>query len=142
MVDLHDRYITVSLEQRGALRVRQGQKAKINLDSLREQTFEGQVEAIYSNEGNFFVRIGVSNLAPSILPGMTADVAVVIKEHPDVLLAPVAAIREGTVYVQREGRKPTPLKVKTGLVDGAQVEILDDSLQAGEKLYLPAGTKS
>ena len=142
LVDLHDRYVTVSLEQRGALRVRQGQKAKINLESLRDKTFEGTVEAIYSNNGSFFVRIGVDSLLPSILPGMTADVAIVIQQHDNALLAPVAAITDESVYVQREGGKPTLVKVKTGLVDGSQVEIMDDSLREGEKLFVRAGPKS
>lgn len=142
LVDLEDRYLTVSLEQRGALRVKQGQKAKINLDSMRDKTFEGRVEAVYANEGNFFVRIGVSDLLPSILPGMTADVAIVIAEHRDALLAPVAAYSEGGFFVERGERKPTFVKVKTGLMDGAKVEILGDSLREGERVFVRSGSKS
>ena len=89
--DLSDRYLTVSLEQRGAIKVRQGQKTKISFESLREKTFQGIVESVYSYESNFLVRIGVSELPSQILPGMTADVAIGINEHKDKLIVPVSA---------------------------------------------------
>lgn len=136
LVDLQDRYIVVSLEQQGALRVRNGQKARISFDNMRGEAFNGAVESVYSNGNNFLVRIGVTDLPPQILPGMTADVAIGIDEHPDVLLVPVAAIEEGKVTVKRGRGMLKAVAVKTGIVDGAMAEIVSGDLKEGDRLSL------
>lgn len=137
ITDLQDRYITVSLEQRGALRVKQGQKARISFDSMRDQTFSGVVNSVYSNDSNFLVRIGVQDLPPEILPGMSADVAIGISEHKDALLVPIAALDVGKVYVKREGsRRPAAIDVKTGIVDGAYAEVVSGDIHEGETLVM------
>jgi multidrug efflux pump subunit AcrA (membrane-fusion protein) len=135
IVDLQDRYALVTLEQQAALRVRRGQKARLSFDSLREESYDGQVEAIYSNDNNFFVRIGIAGLPPQILPGMTADVAIGIAEHRDALIVPVAAIDAGKVYVKR-GLGTSAVAVKTGIVDGAMAEIVEGDLREGERLVI------
>lgn len=135
LVDLQDRYALVTLEQQAALRVRRGQKAKLSFDSLREEAYDGLVEAIYSNDNNFFVRIGIAGLPPQILPGMTADVAIGISEHRDALIVPVAAIDAGKVYVRR-GLGTTTIAVKTGIVDGARAEIVEGDLREGERVVI------
>lgn len=135
IVDLQDRYALVTLEQQAALRVRRGQKAKLSFDSLRAESYDGQVEAIYSNDNNFLVRIGIASLPPQILPGMTADVAIGITEKRDALIIPVAAIDAGKVYVKR-GIGTTTVTVKTGIVDGAMAEIVSGELQEGERLVI------
>jgi multidrug efflux pump subunit AcrA (membrane-fusion protein) len=135
IVDLQDRYALVTLEQQAALRVRRGQKARLSFDSMREESYDGLVEAIYSNDNNFFVRIGISGLPPQILPGMTADVAIGISEHRDALIVPVAAIDAGNVYVKR-GLGTTAVAVKTGIVDGAKAEIVSGDLREGERVVI------
>ena len=137
MADLLDRYLIVTLEQRGALRVKQGQTARISFDSLRDASFTGTVESIYSSEGNFLVRIGVKDLPDQILPGMTGDVAIEIAQHPDALLLPVAALDNGLVRVSRGGTRTTPVEVKTGIIDGAFAEILAGDLREGDRVVLP-----
>ncbi len=136
LVDLQDRYLLVTLEQQAALRVRRGQKAKLSFDSMREESYDGLVEAIYSNENNFFVRIGIANLPAQILPGMTADVAIGIAEHRDVFIVPVAAIDSGKVYVKRGLAGTATVVVKTGIVDGAMAEIVSGDLREGERLII------
>ncbi|OGI44346.1 MAG: hypothetical protein A2150_04780 [Candidatus Muproteobacteria bacterium RBG_16_64_11] len=135
LVDLQDRYMLVTLEQQAALRVRGGQKAKLSFDSLREESYDGLVEAIYSNDNNFFVRIGIAGLPPQILPGMTADVAIGISEHRDALIVPVAAIDAGKVYVKR-GLGTETVTVTTGIVDGAMAEIVSGELREGDRLAI------
>lgn len=135
IVDLQDRYALVTLEQQAALRVRRAQKAKLSFDSLRDESYDGLVEAIYSNDNNFFVRIGIGGLPPQILPGMTADVAIGISERRDALIVPVAAIEAGKVYVRR-GLGTTAVAVKTGIVDGAKAEILEGDLREGERVVI------
>ncbi len=136
LADLKDRYIVVSLEQRAVLRVRQGQKARISFESMRGESFEGAVQSVYSHENNFLVRIGVANLPPQILPGMTADVAIGIAEIPDALLAPLAAIEEGKVWVKRGSGRAQAVEIKIGIVDGETVQIVSGGVQEGDRLLI------
>lgn len=136
VVDLSDRYLVVTLEQQGALRVRQGQKAKLSFDSLRSERFDGVVESIYSHDNNFLVRIKTSNLPEQILPGMTVDVAIGISERKDVLLAPLAAIEDNKVFVKRGAKRLTPVKIKTGIIDGTVAELISDEVREGDVLAI------
>lgn len=140
LVDLLDRYLLVSLEQRGALRVRRGQSASLSFDGMRDQAFEGKVDSIYSSGNNFLVRINISNLSPQILPGMTADTAIAIEERKDVLLIPVAALDNGKVTVQRAVGKNT-VAVTTGIIDGAMAEVTAGDLKEGDRLLIRKGFK-
>lgn len=135
LTDFSDRYLVVSLEQEGALRVRPGQKAKLNFDSMREQTFEGTVEAVYSHQQNFLARIGIAHLPVQILPGMTADVAIGIREHDNALLIPMAALEGQSVYV-RSRFKNRPVPVKIGITDGLMAEVLSGNIKEGDRLIL------
>ena len=136
LVDLSDRYLLVSLEQRGAIRVKQGQKAKISFDNMRGNSYDGIVESLYSNDNSFLVRVGAQSLPPQILPGMTADVAIAVGEHAGALLVPAGALESGHVFVKRGFGRPTPIPVETGLADGAVVEITLGDLKEGEELFI------
>lgn len=142
IVDLSDRYLSVSVEQRGALRVRPGQKARISIEGMREQHYEGTVESVYSHDNDFLVRIDISRLPPQVLPDMTADVAIGIAEHDDVLLIPVAALSDGKVYVKRGAGEPKAVAVKTGVVDGEMAEVVSGDLRAGDRLVIRGKSKS
>lgn len=136
LVDLNDRYLTVSVEQRGALRARPGQKARISVEGMREQVYEGVVESVYSHENEFLVRIDVSKLPPQVLPQMTADVAIGIETHDNALLIPVSALSDGKVYVKRGGGKAKAVEVKIGVVDGEVAQVVGGNLQAGDQLVI------
>lgn len=141
LADLQDRYLTVSLEQRGAIRVRPGQQARISFENMRGETYQGMVESVYSRGNDFLVRIDVSKLPPQILPGMTADVAIEIATRKDALLVPAAAIDNGTVRVKRERAKPVSVPIQVGVVDGAVAEIVSGEISEGDRLVLPAANK-
>lgn len=136
VTDLRDRYLSVNLEQRGAVRVKQGLKARISFDSLRDQKCEGKIESIYSNDSNFLVRIRVEQLPPQILPGMTADVAIAITEKQNVLLVPVATLEGDKVHRKSGSNKTEEVTVKTGIVDGAFAEVLTSDLNEGDVLMI------
>ncbi len=137
--DLRDRYIVVSLEQRAVLRVRQGQKARISFENMRGESFDGLVQSVYSHENNFLVRIGVERLPPQILPGMTADVAIGIGEIPGALLAPLSAVEEGKVVIDRGSGRPQTVAVKLGVVDGDMAQIISGDVREGDRLLIKNG---
>jgi multidrug efflux pump subunit AcrA (membrane-fusion protein) len=137
LVDLLDRYLVVSLEQRAAIRVRPGQRARLSFEMMRDTSCEGTVESVYSRDSTFLVRIDAPDLPSQILPGMTADVAIGIGEPREALLVPVAAIEQGRVRVARGAAAPVPMEITTGLVDGAFAEVTSGELRPGDRLVLP-----
>lgn len=137
LVDLSDRYLVVSLEQQGALRIERGQKVIMSFDTIREQNYDGVVQSVYSNENNFLARIDISSLPPRILPGMTGDVAIATLEHQNVLLIPTAALEKGdTVWVKRGIGIPRKATVKIGIVDKAMAEVLSGDLEEGDRVLI------
>ena len=60
LTDLKDRYCVVTMEQQGALRVRAGQKAKLNFDSIRNTSYEAS--------SNPFIRITATSWRESTSP--------------------------------------------------------------------------
>ena len=142
LTDLQDRYVTVSLEQRAAIRVRRGQTARLSFENMRDTALAGTVESVYSRAGDFLVRIEVPDLPTQILPGMTADVAINIRQRSGALLVPVAAIREGSVAVKRDGIVPVRVEVTTGLADGAFAEVTAGDLKPGDRVIVPAASAS
>ncbi|MGZ3722088.1 MAG: efflux RND transporter periplasmic adaptor subunit [Bdellovibrionales bacterium] len=136
LVDLADRYLVVSLEQQGALRVQRGQKVKISFDTMRDKNYDGIVSSVYSNDNNFLARIDVAGLPERILPGMTADVAIEILVKKDVMLVPVAALEADHLWVKRGRGMPVRLDVKTGIMDKDLIEINDGSLVPGDRVII------
>jgi membrane fusion protein, macrolide-specific efflux system len=135
LVDLSDRYVVVSLEQQGALRVLIGQNAILSFDTMRESNFVGTVKSIYSNATNFLARIDIPNFPPKILPGMTADVAITIVTHDNALLVPIAALEGGKfVWVKGVGSKKVELKI--GIVDKAFAEVLSGDVKEGDRVLI------
>ncbi len=136
LTDMSDRYIVVSMEQQGALRVKVGQTARLSFDSLRQTTFEGKVSAVYSYNSNFLARIDSVNLPDSVLPDMTCDVAIVIGVHENALLIPIVAFDNGRVWVKRGRRLPHAVPVKLGVIDSSMAEVVDGDLQTGDQVAI------
>ncbi|MCB9092473.1 MAG: efflux RND transporter periplasmic adaptor subunit [Halobacteriovoraceae bacterium] len=134
--DLKDRYIEVSLEQEGALRVKEGQKCRIMFESLRGHHFEGAVSAFFPRRNEFLVHINVSNLDDNILPGMTADVSIEIGKKENVLLIPVSSIDSGMVSIKRDGKK-MKVKLKIGHVQGNWAEVVEGDISLEDEIYVP-----
>jgi multidrug efflux pump subunit AcrA (membrane-fusion protein) len=101
--DLNDRYLELSLEQQAALRVRKGQPAKVSFESLRGKILEGRVAALFPREDEFLAHVSVQGLEASVLPGMTADVAVEVGKIPEATLVPLKALNNGMLTLKRDG---------------------------------------
>lgn len=141
LTDLADRYITVSLEQQAALRVARGMPVVISIDSMRDQRFDGAVEAVYSSGADFLARISAADLPARVLPGMTADVAITVARKSDALLVPVSALASGGAQAVRDGAAPSFVRVETGIVDSAYAEVTGGGLLAGDRVVLEGGAR-
>ncbi len=138
LINLKDRYIVVSLEQESALRVHANQNARISFETLRGQTYQGKVRAIYPDPQNsqFFVRIEIPDLPESILPGMTGDVAIEIAQRSGALLVPVSAVQSGRVIL-RSGHLKKKVQINIGAIDGRWAEVTGGDLHEGDDVVLP-----
>jgi len=135
MEDLSEIFLKVSFEQQGALRVRKGQSARILFEAIRGSSFEGVVRTIFPDEGQFMVYIDVSKLPAQILPGMTADVAIVTGEKANVLLVPINAIHMGQLIRIRDGRK-LKVAVKLGAINGEWAEIIEGDINLNDLILI------
>lgn len=134
--NISDLYVEISLEQQGALRVKKGQKAEILLESIRGVKFFGTVNSIYPRNGEFIVHLEVSKLPSSILPGMTADVAIKVGERKNALLIPISAIDNGNVIIKANSKKKK-VSVKIGKIDGTRAEILSANIKESDLVLIP-----
>ena len=137
LVDLNDRYVLVSLEQQGALRIEKDQKVTLSFDSIRDKNYKGQVVAVYANDTGYLARIDIADLPARILPTMTADVAIEIRRSDNALIIPVAAMEQGKYVWRKRGHEiPMQIEIKTGIIDRALAEVLSGDLQAGDRLLI------
>ncbi len=135
LTDLCDRYIAAVLDQKSAMRVCKGQAVKLSFESLRGEVFNGTVAAIYPCQNKFRIRVDIGDLPEKILPGMTADLSIEIKEHSDILMIPMNAIDKNQVFVKRADAV-LPIAVRIGISDGNMAEVLSSDLREGDELLL------
>ncbi len=134
--DLKERHIEVSLEQNGALRVKEGHEAQVVFESLRNQKYAGVVKSLFPRDDEFIAHIDVKNLPENVLPGMTADVAIVVGSKKQVQLVPLSAIDNGVVTIKREGERRKKIPVKIGVVDGQYAEMIDSPLKYSDEILI------
>jgi hypothetical protein len=109
----------------------------MSFDTIRQESYSGVVESIYSSGGSFLARIDVSSLPKVVLPGMTADVAIQIRKQDNALIVPVAALINGdTLSVKRGAGAPKKVEVKVGIVDKAQAEIVSGDVREGDRVLI------
>jgi len=127
MEDIQNKYIEVSLEQQGALRVAPGQTVKIIFESIRGEVLNGKVISIFPQNDEFLAHISVDGLKRNVLPGMTADVAIEIGRKDNALLAPLSAITSGRIRVLRNGKRQV-IPITIGNIDGNWAEVIDGDI--------------
>src|SRR5262249_49801786 len=94
----------------------------------------------------FAATIGTDNREQQLLPGMAADVRIVVERRDNALRVPNAALRfhpedaPGASAPQVWVRSPEgglrPMAVRTGITDGANTEILEGPLKEGDAVVL------
>lgn len=133
---------------------RVGQRATFTVEAYPEKTFEGRVGQIrqapitVQNVVTYNVVINVDNPELRLLPGMTANVRIIVDSRKDVLRVPVQALRfspggavTGTVEQQPHlwvlaDNRATRIPVQTGLNDGTWVQVTSGPLAAGAQVIV------
>ncbi len=147
---------TVSEADIGQIRV--GQPVKFLVDAFPDVDYSGAVRQVRLNaktEQNvvtYNVVVDVANPDLALLPGMTANLRVLVETRRDVLRVPTAALRfrpqaesaadrstvrrGAAVHVLGAADKPVRVAVKTGISDKAYTEIVSGKLKAGDAVIV------
>lgn len=168
--DLARMQVNAAVDEADVGRVKVGQRASFTVDAFRGERFEGEVTQIrkspqvIQNVVTYDVVIAVDNKDLKLLPGMTANLRILVAERGDALRVPSAALRfrppdaEGETAVRRaratgagrpdgvagrvwmvgENGVPMPLSLKLGISDGEFTEVLAGDLAAGQRLIVGA----
>src|SRR5881392_703412 len=97
--DLTKMQVETSVDEADIGRIKVDDRATFTVDAFPGETFEGTVTQIrkagqiVQNVVTYTVVVAVDNPAGKLLPGMTANVKLVVAEKPSVLKVPNAALR-------------------------------------------------
>ncbi|TNE27231.1 MAG: efflux RND transporter periplasmic adaptor subunit, partial [Alphaproteobacteria bacterium] len=119
--------ITAEVDEEDIALVRTGQNVLIKADAFPDQVLEGTVTETTPKgdpvDKNFRLRVSLPEDSPLMI-GMTVEINIVTKQEEDALLVPVNSVRNGRIWVIKNGA-PTPVNVTTGIRDTSRIQILD-----------------
>jgi membrane fusion protein, macrolide-specific efflux system len=133
ITNLEHLHLEVSLEQQSVLRIKREQKVLISFETLRSEKYEGLVKSVYPRDSQFIVRIELENWPRGVLPGMTADVAIIVGEKKNILLIPIRSIVAGKVTRLRSNKKEL-VPVQLGVIDGEWGEVTSENISIDDEL--------
>ncbi|MGV3665809.1 MAG: efflux RND transporter periplasmic adaptor subunit [Leptospira bouyouniensis] len=133
--NLKEVYISVSLDQESALRVKPGQHAQLSFESIRGNVYKGEVERIYPSNGQFLVRIFPNELPQGILPDMTTDVAIEVSSKDNVILVPLVAVERGKLTRYRNGKREK-IEIRIGAINSEFGELIQGDLLEGDEVLV------
>lgn len=105
------------------------------------ETFDSQIDP---STGTIKLRAGFANEARVLYPNQFVNVALLVDEHKDVSIAPIAAIQRGLpgtfVYLVNPDSTVAVRKVTLGVTNGERVEILA-GLNPGDRVVVDGADK-
>lgn len=172
--DFKKMQVWVSVNEADIGAITPGMPVRFSCDAFPNRTFTGTVHRIRmnatlsSNVVTYIVEVNAPNDDLKLIPYLTANVKFIRGERKNVLAIPFALLRftppanlidksvplpeikpyrEAILYVERNKGKLTPVKVKIGLNNGSQAEIITDELKEGDVIIsgienLSAGNKN
>ena len=116
-----------------------GKKALATFYAFGSQTFDGEITEILPDadraKKTFLVRVRLQQNPPGLRSGMSAELNMIVGEHPDALLAPLAGIDARSMAWVVEGGRTRSRPVKIGIRDVGRAEIID-GLHDGDRLVV------
>jgi len=136
-------------------RLKVGKAATFSVDAFPNRTFNGKVleirrsPEVVQNVVTYTAIISAPNPDLLLLPGMTANLRIIVSDTGPVLKIPNQALRfrpqaavpvnangAATVWVLNEQSEATPVEVKTGASDSTGTQLLAGRLTEGEKVII------
>ena len=144
LIDPQALYISAPIDEADVARLRVGLPTRITLDAFRGQSFAGALTYVSSfvetrQEQNRTLRVEAvfeqKQLPPNLLPGLSADVEVILEAREKVLRIPTYALLEGgRVLVVQDGRL-VEKRVGSGLHNWSYTEVTS-GLASGEQVVV------
>ena len=142
----------INVDELDITSVKTGQTAKITLDAIEGEEYEGTITSVSSeaSSGSSSAKYPVEitfDKTDDMRIGMTASASISIDEAKDAVLIPVDALQEKGgktfVYTQKDsdGNLSGEVEVETGLSNGNKVEITS-GLESGDTVYYLKTTSS
>lgn len=135
IMNLSQKFLSVYLEERAAVKVKVGQNVRIRFDALGDKRYLGKVESLFPSNGQFEAKVVLENFPDSLLPGMTADIAIEVSQR-SAFLIPKLALVKGSIEIQRKS-ETKKVSVEIGSESEDRIEIHSESLLEGDLVVLP-----
>jgi HlyD family secretion protein len=147
VVDLIDPgalYVSAPIDEADVAPLRVGLPVRITLDAFRGHAFSGQLTYVSSfvetrQEQNRTLEVEAvftdASLPENLLPGLSADLEIILETRSDVLRIPTYALLEGRKVMVIEAGRLVERAVATGLQNWEFTEITD-GLTAGERVVV------
>ncbi len=137
-------YVEAPIDEVDAARVALGMPVRIGLDAYRERRFGGSVSRIapfvrdlekQARTVDVEVRFDAVPEDVALLTGYSADVEILIEQHPQALRIPTEALLEGRRVLRYEPAEGVlrAVEVRTGLGNWRWTEVLE-GLQEGQRI--------
>lgn len=129
--------LELDVDENDMVLVKIGQTMEVTMDSYKGKVFEATVDKIYPimdvRSRTFKIEAHFTNPPKQLYPNLTAEANIIIQTKKNVLTIPKSyLVNNDYVLVNKDEKR----KVKTGLNDYENVEILD-GLSADETIYKP-----
>jgi HlyD family secretion protein len=158
--DLTRMQVLANIDEADVGQLAAGSDVTFTVDAYPTDVFRGKVSQVrlaptaVQNVVTYTAVIDVANEELKLKPGMTANVTVITARREDALTIPNSALRfrpstaeapqksgpGGKTVWKIEGEKLTPARVKLGLTDGVNTEVVSGDLAEGERVATPAAT--
>ena len=137
-------YVSAPLDEADVARVRLGQPVRITFDAFRGQSFPGTLTYLSSfvetrQEQNRTLTVeavfDARELPPNLLPGLSADLEVILDAREEALRISSSALLEGEKVLLVRGNKLVEVPVQVGLRNWEYAEVLS-GLEAGDPVVV------
>jgi HlyD family secretion protein len=144
LIDPNALYVSAPIDEADVARIRKGLPVRITLDAFRGRSLKGTLSYLSSfvetrQEQNRTLRVEAifeeTQLPPNLLPGLSADVEVILEARESVLRIPTYALLENNRVLVVQNGKLEEKKVITGLHNWSFTEITA-GLTAGEQVVV------
>lgn len=137
--DVSKLVLECSVDEADIGRLSVGKKAAVSLYAFPKQVFRGEVFDILPDADRakkaFLVKVRLSDGPPNLRSGMSAEVNIVVDEHPDALLAPAEAVDATNSVWLVQGNRVEKRAIQIGVRDMLRVEVLS-GLAAGDQVVV------
>jgi HlyD family secretion protein len=144
LIDTRSIYVRAPLDEVDVARIRAGLPVRVTMDAFPGRSFPGRLtmvgafvsEAQQQNRTlDVDVELEDAAFARTLLPGISADIEIVLQTRDGVLRVPTPAILQGgRVLVVRDGTL-VGVKVRAGLANWEYTEVLD-GFEPGEQIVV------